>query len=72
MRVGPELSEGRPTVTGMDTDSLVSLGMAVMCEACESEIDLVEDVADRGICRHCGVAFLLDADPLSTTASASA
>lgn len=48
----------------MDIDSLVSFGLAVMCEACESEIDLIEDSADHGICRHCGVAFLLDADPV--------
>ncbi len=44
----------------MNPDSLVNLGLAVVCETCESEIDVLDHAADHGVCRHCGVAFLLD------------
>ncbi len=57
------MSDGGRNVTNMPLDSLILLGLAVLCETCESEIDVSDDAAERGICRHCGVAFLLDADP---------
>jgi hypothetical protein len=49
--------------------ALVTWGLAVICETCESEIDVLDDVAGRGVCRHCGIAFLLDAEaPVRRTA----
>lgn len=32
------------------------------CETCESEIELLDAPGAHGVCRHCGIAFLLDAD----------
>ncbi len=70
------MSEVGPTVGHMNPDSLLNLGLAVVCETCESEIEVLDDAADHGVCRHCGVAFLLDADllvlsePLRPTLSA--
>lgn len=49
-------------------DSLVNLGLAVVCETCESEIDVLDDAADHGVCRHCGIAFLLDSDAVRASA----
>lgn len=60
MRVDPMMSEATPTVGPMNLDSLVSLGLTVVCETCESEIDVLDDDIGRGVCRHCGIAFLLD------------
>ena len=50
------------------TESLVELGLAVICETCESEIELGTDSAEA-VCRQCGLAFLLD---LGSTARAVA
>lgn len=50
------------------TGSLAVLGLAIVCDTCESEIDLMDDAAERGVCRHCGMAFLLD-DPMSDPVS---
>lgn len=48
----------------MDRASAVDLGydldLGLLCETCESEIDLLDDSPDRGVCRHCGVAFRFD------------
>ncbi len=41
-------------------DSLVDLGLSLVCETCESEIDFT-GAADAGICRQCGLAFLVEA-----------
>jgi predicted amidophosphoribosyltransferase len=43
------------------TESLVELGLAVICETCESEIEPGTDPAE-GICRQCGLAFLVEPD----------
>lgn len=43
----------------MDT-SLVDLGLAVVCEACEGEIDVLDDTPEQALCRQCGIAFLVD------------
>ena len=43
-------------------DSLIDLGPALVCETCECEIDFADDLASEvGICRQCGVAFLVEA-----------
>ena len=43
-------------------DSLIDLGLALTCETCESEIDFPDDASSEvGICRECGLAFLVDA-----------
>ncbi|MGA8851836.1 MAG: hypothetical protein WB508_08960 [Aeromicrobium sp.] len=52
----------------MNPDSVVSLGLAVVCETCESEIDLLDGSADHGVCRHCGIAFLLDSGAVRSSA----
>ena len=39
-----------------------SIGLAMACEACEGDIDLPADLASgTGMCRQCGIAFLVDA-----------
>ena len=52
-------------------DGLVPSGLSVVCETCESDIDFPDDHADLGICRHCGVAFLVDVAPEAVDAGAS-
>ena len=42
---------------------LASAGLSIVCETCESDIDFPDDFADIGVCRQCGLAFLIDADP---------
>jgi hypothetical protein len=42
--------------------SLRHIGLALICETCDGEIDLPEDLeSGNGICRQCGIAFLVDA-----------
>jgi hypothetical protein len=42
--------------------SLELIGLAMVCETCEGEIDLPEDLeSGTGMCRQCGIAFLVDA-----------
>ena len=42
-------------------DSLVDLGLALMCDTCESEIDFPDELSsEMGICRQCGMAFLVE------------
>ena len=40
---------------------LASAGLSIVCETCECDIDFPDDYADIGVCRQCGVAFLIDA-----------
>ena len=47
---------------------LASAGLSIVCETCESDIDFPDDYADLGVCRQCGVAFLIDA-PVGDTQS---
>jgi hypothetical protein len=43
-------------------DSLIDSGLTMVCETCESEIDFPDEVASEvGICRQCGMAFLVGA-----------
>jgi hypothetical protein len=54
------------------SESLVDLGLALVCETCECEIDFPDDLASEvGICHHCGVAFLVEA-PAARSGSGSA
>lgn len=32
----------------------------LVCETCDCEVELLDEHADRGVCRQCGIAFLLD------------
>lgn len=42
-------------------ESVLLVGDVLMCETCDSEIDFPDDLAaERGVCRHCGIAFLVD------------
>lgn len=41
-------------------DGLTTLGLSVTCEACESDLDFVDAFAEVGVCRQCGIAFLVD------------
>jgi hypothetical protein len=44
------------------SESLSDLGLALVCETCECEIDFPDDLASEvGICRQCGMAYLVDA-----------
>lgn len=47
------------------TESLIDLGLAVVCETCESEIEIGADPAE-GICRQCGLAFLVEPDAIGS------
>ena len=46
---------------GVASDGLSPRGIDTVCETCESDIDFPDDYADLGVCRQCGVAFLIDA-----------
>ena len=50
---------------GLAPDGLLSHGLSTVCETCESDIDFPDDHAELGVCRQCGIAFLIDA-PAST------
>jgi hypothetical protein len=50
---------------GLVDAGLSSLGLSTVCETCESDIDFPDDFADVGVCRHCGIAFLIDAPAAS-------
>jgi hypothetical protein len=45
---------------GLASAGLSPRGMDTVCETCESDIDFPDDYADLGVCRQCGVAFLID------------
>jgi len=36
------------------------LGVFLLCEVCEGEIILTDDLADTGCCAACGIAYLFD------------
>jgi hypothetical protein len=43
-------------------DTLRHIGLLLVCEICEGEVDLVDGPeSDAGTCRSCGLAFVLDA-----------
>jgi hypothetical protein len=49
------------------SESLVDLGLALVCETCECEIDFPDaTTADVGVCRECGIAFLVDRSAASS------
>ncbi len=48
---------------GLAPAGLSPHGLDTVCETCESDIDFPDDYADIGVCRQCGVAFLIDAEP---------
>jgi hypothetical protein len=50
---------------------LTSVGLAIVCETCESDIDFPDDYAEVGVCRQCGVAFLVDAPASAAETHAS-
>jgi hypothetical protein len=44
------------------SNSLRHIGLGLTCETCDGEIELPDDLeAGTGICRQCGIAFLVDA-----------
>lgn len=46
---------------------LASHGLSVVCETCESDLDFPDEFAtETGVCRQCGIAFLLDAAPAAS------
>jgi hypothetical protein len=54
-------------------DGLTPSGLSVVCETCESDIDFLDGFAeDMGVCRQCGIAFLVDAPERSTSDPACA
>ena len=53
------------------TVSLIDLGLATACETCESEIEFSADSAE-GLCRKCGLSFLLDETIIRTGEQAGA
>lgn len=54
-------------------ESLVSTGLALTCETCESEIEFPDEIASEiGICRQCGMAFLVGALDKEESGSRSA
>ena len=55
---------------GLVDAGLSSLGLSIVCETCESDIDFPDDFADVGVCRHCGIAFLIDAPATAATRTA--
>lgn len=40
-------------------DLLADIGIALVCETCDGEVDLL---SESPVCRQCGVAFLVDAE----------
>jgi hypothetical protein len=45
----------------MDT-SFRHLGLMLLCEVCEGEVELPDDRGPgTGVCRQCGIAFIVDA-----------
>jgi len=43
------------------SDGLTSHGLSIVCQTCEADIDFPDDeTAETCLCRHCGIAFLVD------------
>lgn len=51
--------------------SLRHLGTMLICETCDSEVDVLDD-SEVTQCRQCGIAFLIDAPYRSQQDSRSA
>lgn len=49
--------------------SLRHIGLLLACEICEGEVDLHDDDSGTGTCRHCGIAFHIDAPYASRSES---
>jgi len=50
-------------------ESVADMGLTLVCKTCENEIDFTDDAtAEIGICRQCGIAFLVEA-PAAHSAS---
>ncbi len=45
---------------GHTHDGLFPSGLSIVCETCESDIDFPDDHSELGVCRQCGIAFLVD------------
>ena len=41
-------------------DGLAAAGLSIVCETCEGDIDFPDAYSEVGVCRHCGLAFLVD------------
>ena len=57
---------------GLASAGLSPRGMDTVCETCESDIDFPDEYADLGVCRQCGVAFLIDAPAVDASRVSSA
>lgn len=54
-------------------DSLRHIGLLLVCEACDGEISLPDDLEEgTGLCHQCGIAFLIDAPYASQRTSRGA
>jgi hypothetical protein len=49
------------------SDGVTSAGLSIVCEACECALDFNDDFTDIGICRQCGIAFLVDPPSVAAT-----
>jgi len=56
---------------GLVDTGLSPRGEDIVCETCESDIDFPDEFAEVGVCRQCGIAFLIDA-PASAAATRTA
>lgn len=51
-------------------DGLTSYGLSIVCQTCEADIDFPDDqTTETCVCRHCGIAFLIDAPAIEAPAS---
>lgn len=50
------------------TDS--DLGCVLLCDVCEGEIMLLDDLTDTGCCAACGLAYVFDSADQTTPVSA--
>lgn len=41
-------------------DGLTTYGLSIACATCATDLDFVDEFAEVGICRQCGVAFLVE------------
>ena len=46
------------------------LGVFLLCDVCEGEIMLPDDLADTGCCAACGLAYLFDLSETRESVSA--
>lgn len=51
-------------------NALAHIGLALVCETCDGEVELPEDLeSGSGLCRQCGTVFLVDAPYLTAERS---